>query len=122
MKSLIVGVFCLLLFASCSNEEVLPYEVPLVTCVETSPYINIDKLSNELGTIKQRGTADSPSFVIVVEGGLFTQNKTYGVCNLPTTLEKDGQKIRFEATKMTINHPGVNAIPILSLTNVKLVK
>jgi hypothetical protein len=124
MKNLCVFALSLLLLAGCSNEEVLPYEVPLVSCVEANlpPTVAIDRLSNELGIIKQGGTADYPLFSIIVEGSLLTKDKNYGVCNLPNNLKKNGQRIRFDATRMTDNDPRILSRPILSLTSIKLVK
>jgi hypothetical protein len=115
----------LLLLAGCgNNEEVLPYEVPLVSCVEANlpPTIAVDNITNELGIIKKGGDEFYSYFNIVVEGSLFTKDKTYSVCNLPTSLEKNGQRIRFNATRMTNNNPLANSIPTLSLTSIKLVK
>jgi hypothetical protein len=125
MKNLCMLALSLLLLAGCgNNEEVLPYEVPLVSCVEANlpATVAVDNLTNELGIIKQVGSPDYPSFNIVVEGNLFTKDKTYGACNLPTSLEKNGQRIRFDAIRMRNNDPRVNSIPLLSLTSIKLVK
>jgi hypothetical protein len=124
MKKLAVCLFSLCLFAACSNEEVLPYEVPLVSCVEKNlpSTVVLDNLFNELGTIRVSGTSDNPMFSIIISGGLFGKDKDYGVCNLPTTLQKNGQRIRFDAVRMTDNSPVKLTIPVLSLTSIKLVK
>lgn len=125
MKNLCMLALSLLLLAGCSNnEEVLPYEVPLVSCVQPNPPSTIvfGNLSNELGIVKKGGDEFYSYFNIVVEGSLFTKDKTYGVCNLPPSLEKDGQRIRFDAITIKNNDPRVASGTGLSLTSIKLVK
>ncbi len=125
MKNLCMLALSLLLLASCgNNEEVLPYEVTLVSCVQPNPPSTIvfGNLSNELGIVKKGGDEFYSYFNIVVEGSLFAKDKTYGVCNLPASLEKDGQRIRFDAITIKDTNSLINSITGLSLTSIKLVK
>lgn len=120
MKNLCVLALSLLLLMGCSNEEVLPYEVPLEACKlgQIPPTVVIGNLSNEIATVK----GNSRSFSLVVEGSLFTQNKEYVVCNLPQNLQKNGQRIKFNANSYRDTDPRKASGILLELTDIKLVK
>jgi hypothetical protein len=123
MKNLPVFALSLCLLAGCANpnqavqpaEELLPYELPLEACkkVPDSPYLVRYTLTNKVGTIKK----------VRDDGYLLMMDKqSNGMCNLPSSLQEDGLKIRFSANATFDAHPTITTWPILEFTSIAIIK